>query len=701
MKRPSAPIVLLCAAALFLPLWGGQIVTDRQALAPGTLLAALFGGSEVPLLTHCLFAALIAIAAGIALWKRQIIQVPGAWISLSLVGLSASVLASVTYSSFRSVSIPAAAEWLVFAMAAFATTMCLGRREGPRLFLRCLVVGCMIVALMAIMEFNRERGGDPGYRVFGGWINPNALAGVLTVGILCVLGLATSGERTETSLGGIAVAVQVLALWLTGSRAGFLAAAAGILVFFVLAISWRANLAKTGKGLAALVAGGALVALLIFSNRAHAAGDPSAPSGIGRAVAGVGAGDQSAEFRKLLYRGAIELAKERPLGYGMGTYRYYSAKPGLTTQTQFTHDTYLQLLVEAGPVALLAFLAAIGAWLVTMFRGARSLPPEQNALRAGVVAAVIATLGQGVFESNLYYFGMGVIFFCLLGVGVLIAGDGVAPEYMAKNFRLAGVGAASTLVLVLGWFGVGEMKRAEARFALQQRDREGAQAAAQSAAGLIPGDADALGILARLAEMPEALTLAKKAADAGPSTTALRRLSEMQAQIRDVQGAEGTLSKALDLDPNNLTTRHQLLDLQIDSNNPAAKDTAAQMIAVEDSPYFKVRSLPELIPTETLDARLYLASLETDAPKKTALLRAVVEGFVKYAQITVPPVARMASQGLPYGEETLEKAKQKIAKAQEAAKQLKELYGAGDASGGAFVDDALKALDGAADFLNK
>jgi len=699
-KRPSASIVLLCISAFLLPLWGGQIATDRLPLGPGTLWQALAGGAETPLLTHALLGALIASAAGIALWRRRILQVPGAFVSIPLVVLGASVLCSVFLSAFKSYSWPAALEWLVFCMTAFATTMVLGRREGPRWYLGSLVAGCSVVAILAILEFQRERIGDPGYRVFGGWVNPNALAGILMIGILTALGLCASLERRASLLCGVAVAIQCLALWLTGSRAGFLATAAGVLAFLILIAAWRVPWKSAAKPAGALLAGAILVGLLVVSNRSHAAADPNAPSGPNRAVAGLGVQDQSSEFRKLLYRGAIELIKERPLGYGAGTYRFYSAKPGLTTQTQYTHDTYLQLAVEAGPLAILALLVAVAAWLWTMCKGARKLLPDQNGLRAGVTAAVIASLAQGVFESNLFYFGLGTVFFSLLGTGLLIAGDGVAPEFMTRPFRQAGVAIAGLVILGLGYFGVAEMHRAEARAAIQDGNLDDATSQAKTALGMIPGDADALGLLARLTPASEGLEYAKQAVEAGPNTSALRRLAELQKQAGDTLGSLATLSRALELDSKNLLTLRQMLLTQVEAKDlTGARATAESMIRVEGTPYYRVRSLPELIPTETFEARVFLAGEQPDPLKKIPLLRGALEGYVRYAITTVPPVIRLAGN---YGDETTAKAKQKIELARQMANDLKQLYRtAGDAAGVTWVEGVEPVLTGAAERLNK
>jgi O-antigen ligase/tetratricopeptide (TPR) repeat protein len=690
IKKPSAPIVLLCLVAFFLPIFGGQISNDRQALTPGAFFPALLGGFEIPLLTHFLFAALIAGAVVLALARRQILQVPNPWVGYGTMVLCAAVLVSVALSAFRVVSVGVAAEWLTYGMAAFATTMCLGRKEGPRLFVRSLVAGCFVTAVFAIREYGIFRVQDPGYRVYGGWVNPNAYAGLLIVGIVLSLALAASGEQKEGLAMGIAMLAQSVALVLTGSRAGLLAGLVAILVFFALLLVWKVGKPLVVKGLAVFAVLVVAVGAVTLASR----GSSGAPSGLGRATAGVSSGDQSAGFRKLLYQGAFQLIKQRPLGYGIGTYRYYSSKPGLTTQTVLTHDSYLQIQLETGFMGLFAFLAIVGGWFVTCSRSVKELPKEQNALRAGVVGAVVAILAQGVVESNLYYFGIGTLFFCLLGVGMMISGDGVAPEYMAKNLRVFGMIASVFIAFVLLYCGLGEMYRGFAFGARAQKDLEGARGNAQTALAMLPGDSEALGLLVYTQTGPEQLEDAKLAAQDGPSTTALRRLAQVQAQLGDTAGALETYSKVLELDPNNLLALTQMLDIQAKGDPAGAKITAERLVAVEGTPYYKVRSLPELIPTETLDARVYLASIETDPVTKAALLRAAMDGYVRYAQVTVPPVARSGDEG--YGGVRLEEAAKRVAGGRALGEQLKVLYQTrNNAEGLAAVGKADEAFDAA------
>ena len=80
--------------------------------------------------------------------------------------------------------------------------------------------------------------------------------------------------------------------------------------------------------------------------------------------------------------------KGNPVGYGFGTYRYESARPAwLTTETQLTHNAYFQIGVEAGFLGLLFFLAFLALWLYEMVRGCYlPLRPVSFLRMSGVMA---------------------------------------------------------------------------------------------------------------------------------------------------------------------------------------------------------------------------------------------------------------------------------------------------------------------------
>jgi hypothetical protein len=117
----------------------------------------------------------------------------------------------------------------------------------------------------------------------------------------------------------------------------------------------------------------------------------------------------------------------------------------------------------------------------------------------------------------------------------------------------------------------------------------------------------------------------------------------------------------------------------------AAVETAKRLISVENTGYFKIRSIPEDIPTETYEARLYLAKTATN---KEAMLRPAVEGLLQFAKVSLPRTRAMNPDGTGAGMPTRE-AEDKAKLGLGALKQLEALYRAsGDKAGLAWASDA-------------
>jgi len=193
---------------------------------------------------------------------------------------------------------------------------------------------------------------------------------------------------------------------------------------------------------------------------------------------------------------------------------------------------------------------------------------------------------------------------------------------------------------------------------------------------------------ARSARDPaERLQFAQRTVDLAPSTRNLRLLAKLQAEKGNMSDALGAMQRAHDLDPNNLQTLTTLADIQNLAGEPdKALETYRKLIAVENTPYFKVRSLPEFVPTDTFYARTIVAAASSDPKERISYLQGAVDGYKQFLSLTVPNIIRFAQNSdgpLPYGGETLETAKKKLADAAGAAKALAAAY--------RVVGDAAKA----------
>jgi len=694
--KPSISLVLVALATFLAVVFGGQIPTDTQALLPGqsALLAAFSGGPEVPTLTVAILSLLVAAGLVLHLARSAVLQVPPYRMTILFGVFIATLLFSVVLSSFRAVSLAALVPWLCYALVFFAIIGTVGRKQGPLWVIGAIFAGSATVGLRGIIEYSEMKAIDPTWRIFGGWVNPNATAVVLMIGLLCGLGLVSRLQRPYNLLVGAGTVLIGLALLLTQSKGAIIATGIGLVAFCVFGFLFTGKSAWKPVGSTA-----ALVALLfVFAFGLSQASAPKAgvpgTSAVSRFTNAGSTQEQSSGFRILLWRGAISLVKKNPIGYGIGTYRFESARPGLTTQTILTHSSPLQLAAEASPFAPILLVVLLGFWLRSVAKGTRAQPIPTGILKAAIVAAAFAIFAHSWVDSDLHYFGIGFVFFSVLAIGLLLSADAISPEHLPTNVR-APIAAVALLPGLFGlYFGAGEALRAESRGLAMTGDRAGALERASAAVGLLGIDGEAYALAGRNAESrTEAISNLSRAADLSPTTRNLRALARYQEANGEENDAVVTLLKALFRDPYNLPTLSLLWQVQRKTGAvDQAQATAERLLSVEKKPYFLIRSLPDVIPTETYEAREFLAQIAGTAEKRTRLLSEAVAGFREYAGRTVPQVlGSLGPDGKgSYADEDLASVKRKMELAAKLAEELARLYRAEgkEAEGDTAADDA-------------
>ena len=415
----------------------------------------------------------------------------------------------------------------------------------------------------------------------------------------------------------------------------------------------------------------ALAALMLGFFASTTPGGRPATTGATRIAAAASTQDQSATFRLNLWRSAATLAKERPVtGWGLGSYRYESARPGLVTTTVFAHDTYLQLAAEAGFGPLLLLLAFLALWARRALRGSSRLPTEGRLAFAAAVGGGASVLAHCLVDSDLSYFGLGLTFFLVLGAATLLAADAVAPEFVPPpTRRFAAVGLV-LLGFAYVFLAAGDLAKSQVRFAQAQGSPDVA-----TLDNLKEWDGDAAYLWA-LAQ-PDPVPGLHRAFDLQPTPKIARALASALERQGDLSRAESALYPALAHDPNNLRALYLLMQIRREAGAPErALETARRLVAVEEKPVFRIRSLDALIPTETYLARIVLAEAEPDPARKAELLAACVRGLRLYAEATAPEVAR-AIKSDPKGSfagESAEDVRTKLTIGANAARAAAKLY---------------------------
>jgi tetratricopeptide (TPR) repeat protein/O-antigen ligase len=186
--------------------------------------------------------------------------------------------------------------------------------------------------------------------IFATFVYPNALAGYLGLVLPLAAGAALAARAAHEMVSGLLAwgltALLGIALVLTGSLGGWMAAAAGLAVFgLVLKGQWlvkivRARLPETTRARRSVLGAGAAIVLVAVL------------------VGGVlFMRTSSMRYRLEYWRAGTAMLAAKPMGVGLGNFadHYTRFKTPAGTEVREPHNVYLGIAVEAGPVALIAF----------------------------------------------------------------------------------------------------------------------------------------------------------------------------------------------------------------------------------------------------------------------------------------------------------------------------------------------------------
>ncbi len=676
---------------------GGYIVIETAAAPPDdSALTILARGQDWPLLSHLAVALPALLAFAVLLLRRRTVALPGPKIGVPLAVLGGLAWASALGSSYRGAALPAAVEWSAYGLVFFGLVAA-GGRNGGRLLLGAIALGGAITALLAVRQYGDMKGADPNFRVFGPWNNPNATGAYLAIALVCALALIPGAERLGRLAAALGAVVVALGLALTQSKGAWLACGVGLAVWLLTLV-----LSRSRRSLVA--GGGALAVLAVAAALAFAATRPPAPGPTG-ASAGAAFGRisnseassaQSVGFRRLLWRSAWDLARTEPLEGGLNSFGPRSARPGHVTQTQLAHSTPLQLACEITPLGGGLFLLVFLVVAATAVRGARALGEERKPILAGAGGALACAIVHNFTDSDAYTFGLGLTLLALAAILLLAASDTSAPELVPLPWRLTGAGTIAALLLLWGYFGWIDASLASARgIAFGGHPAEGREIA-RAATEAAPFDARGWSLRALVTpEADERLGAARRATETGPTARNERALGRELAAQGNTAGAERAYRAALRLDPHNLPALAALRELLATTGNATeAREIALRTVAVERTTYYTTRSQPELVPTQTAEARAYLAASSPNG-ERVPLLGPALATYRAYARTTVPVVVRFddGSGKADYGGETRAHAEGVVAQGRKVAADLRALgYERRELDGAAADFDRAAAL---------
>ena len=396
-RRPKVAIVLVLGLGI------GLLVVQRnlRLLVPLTTVALVLGSSTLQggslwfVLKFMMIGAVAATIVPAMTSRRQHLPVPVSFAICSgvLVGL---MVASTAWSVAPKVTANKAISMMLLLLAV-ALAIPLGLRDRRDLlrvirWIGYVAAGTVIAALVlgaAGLAVLFETNG----RFQGILANPNTL-GYFVAPILPALVIlaARSHRGTERALLSASIAVLVIALALTGSRAGALASTTGILVaFFASATAGQRRHAR--RILLVVTLGLGSILTVFFSLHIQ-------PRHVGGSFFQLGTGSG----RTTAWSVALRLVAEHPLlGHGFATTEVFFPTAQDAAQGPVlggVHNSYLEAAVDLGWVGTLllgalAFSGLMAAWHVARSRGRYRW--VGTVLLAGIVGGMV----NGVFETGL------------------------------------------------------------------------------------------------------------------------------------------------------------------------------------------------------------------------------------------------------------------------------------------------------------
>jgi O-antigen ligase len=333
--------------------------------------------------------------------------------------------------------------WMM-AAACFAAIVLLRRQLRPQLFVQALLTAALLSSAMAVLQYLGQAAVlapwvwpvGPG-EGFGNLRQRNQFASLTALGLAALLTWLATRSTGQAPALPAALSVAALALLAAGNAAS--QSRTGLLAWSGVALACAWYTWRHGRrGLPVAAAAAALPVLAALACAGAGCG------AIGRfAQAGQ-------DGRLALWRDVLYLIGERPwTGWGWGELGYAHfitlfPWPRWSEKLDNAHNLPLQLAVELGIPAALAVCAAL-LGLVWRARPWRETQPWRWGAWMGL--GVIAL--HSLLEYPLWY-GPFQIALVLCALFLWRSRPGVAPPAFSARSRLADLGAAGLLVLVLG-----------------------------------------------------------------------------------------------------------------------------------------------------------------------------------------------------------------------------------------------------------
>lgn len=543
-------LVLLCFLALFIPAisGGGAFLSSTYSLyLPITLI--------------------LLVLLSFALREKLF----SSFLYYPLLAFLVFSLLPITWSVDKDASLSEALR-IIACVSAFPLAFSL-EKEKVKWVLFSLALSGGFIAFYGIVEYLRTWliTGDPTWRIFSTFVNPNILAGFLATIIFPTFALFLISQRGDILLGFLLFA-QIIALLLTGSRGGFLALAGASLFFLIVIMRLRMWMPLVRKGLPLLL----FVFILAYF------GGFAKP--LGRRVAGGGTVEeaQSSAFRTLLWRSAGMMIKARPWGWGGGTFELVYPRYAIGGFSRTAHNSYLQFASELGIQGLLALLLFLTLLAFHIHKRHKSLPTNLAFILGSCLTGGLASVLHSLVD---YDWQVMANFFALFLLGGLSAS---LIELRGKRLD-KGVAFFPFVCLLLSLdLGISDYYLQVAKRVMKE-DTWRAKECLKLSLRFLPIKGEAkwyLGMLTLREDPKGGLKLLKSAVRLHPYPPNFYQLGKIYLSLGDKKEAERWFRRTMEVDPHSLPARLALAKLLLKTKRKKeAEKMFLSILEIERSPY--------------------------------------------------------------------------------------------------------------------
>ncbi|MCL5104654.1 MAG: O-antigen ligase family protein [Armatimonadetes bacterium] len=611
-------------------------------LAAALILAPIIGGGFGEL-TNAIVQ--ILVFGAVALYALLSGRGRGGWLRApGLIPICIFLLAVLISTFFTESLYPSLAQILFLLACLGAYVLAASVARDPKVA-AILVGGAVLSALVICVDGFRDYAYTTGgghkfwesltsngehWRLFGTFINPGFFAGYLVIVLPLTLGVYLITKRTVlTVLVGLALVLEMITLMLTGTKFAIVAAAAGLIVFFLFAVGTK-SLRRSRFTRLIVIAVVLIPLMVLFSGSVRS-----------RIVAAEAGGSQvhSTTFRVYTWQGTIEMIRANPwTGVGPGVFEIAFPRYTLAGPTTYAHQSYLQIAAESGLVAGIAFLlillAVAARSAVGIASGDTSDRPHKSAeassahtltwsdlipfsgwriLNCAIFGAVFGSIIRNAVDSDWYVIGISLPFWVLAGVLVSQSGATRGQIVQRRCMRTCLLVVCAVGILLSVSFGLGDLFAPGSFGAMESGSPADATRAYARAASVSPLNPKYHRELAKYLKAQGDLEEAARQAD---TAIRLARTEDSNYYVRGMislaagepQAAISSFRRALKLNPNSTRTLYQLGITYRDLGNKSEyESTLRSLLTVEQSNYEQVKGAPEMVDTIYARAHLYFA----------------------------------------------------------------------------------------------